>query len=152
MKLKVKKLHPDAIIPTRGSAKASGLDLHALEDVYLYPGQTKLIKTGIAFQIPEGYEIQVRPRSGLSLKSGLIVKNSPGTVDQDYVGECAVIMHNVFNPIVGHDDQPEYYKISKGDRVAQAVLCPVILVETEEVLSFDISTDRGENGFGSSGK
>lgn len=147
MTLKVKKLHPSAIIPTRGSAKASGLDLYSLQDVEIKVGETKLVRTGVAFQIPEGYEIQVRPRSGLTLKSGLIVKNSPGTVDQDYTGECAVIMHNLFG-----DTSSPVHKISRGERIAQAVLCPVIILDTEEVESFDISTDRGEKGFGSSGK
>jgi dUTP pyrophosphatase len=139
--LKVKKLHPDAIIPTRGSAKASGLDLYALEATEIQAGDRQLVKTGVAFGIPEGYEIQVRPRSGLSLKTGLIVKNSPGTVDQDYTGECSVIMANI-------GERTE--KIKAGDRIAQAVLVPVAIPELEIVEELS-NTERGSNGFGSSG-
>lgn len=141
MLLKVKKLHPDAIIPTRGSAKASGLDLYALEATEIQAGDRQLVKTGVAFGIPEGYEIQVRPRSGLSLKTGLIVKNSPGTVDQDYTGECSVIMANI-------GERTE--KIKAGDRIAQAVLVPVAIPELEIVEELS-NTERGSNGFGSSG-
>ena len=141
MLLKVKKLHPDAIIPTRGSAKASGLDLYALEATEIQAGDRQLVKTGVAFGIPEGYEIQVRPRSGLSLKTGLIVKNSPGTVDQDYIGECSVIMANI-------GERTE--RIKKGDRIAQAVLVPVAIPELEIVEELS-NTERGSNGFGSSG-
>ena len=141
MLLKVKKLHPDAIIPTRGSAKASGLDLYALEATEIQAGDRQLVKTGVAFGIPEGYEIQVRPRSGLSLKTGLIVKNSPGTVDQDYIGECSVIMANI-------GERTE--KIKAGDRIAQAVLVPVAIPELEIVEELS-NTERGSNGFGSSG-
>ena len=144
MKLEVKKLREDAIIPTRGSAKSSGLDLYAVEDVEIELGQTKLVKTGVAFGIPEGYEIQVRPRSGLSLKTGLRICNSPGTVDQDYTGECAVIMQLLPNNNVVS------YTIKRGDRIAQAILCPVIIPELVEVEELG-ATDRGSNGFGSTG-
>ena len=116
---------------------------NAAENVIVPTGTTVLVPTGIAFQIPEGFEIQVRPRSGLSLKTGLIVKNSPGTVDQDYSGECSVIMHNL-----GID----LYQINAGDRIAQAVLVPVEIPELEEVLDFDTETERGTKGFGSTGK
>lgn len=150
VKLGVKKLREDAIIPTRGSAQASGLDLYAVEDTLVAVGQTKLIKTGIAFDIPEGYEIQVRPRSGLSLKTGLRVANAPGTVDADYTGECCVIMTNT--------DQESTLgiiclgnMIKRGDRIAQAVLCPVIICEVEEVEELK-ATARGEGAFGSTGK
>lgn len=145
MKLTVKKLNENAILPTRGSAKSSGLDLYALEDTLIGAGETKLVKTGVAFGIPEGFEIQVRPRSGLSLKTPLIVKNSPGTVDQDYTGECSVVMHLLQTPTVGS------YLIKRGDRIAQAVLCPVVILDLEEVTDLD-KTDRGSGGFGSTGK
>lgn len=141
MKLKIKKLHPEAIIPTRGSKEASGLDLYALETVYIGPNQRKLVKTGIAFGIPIGYEIQVRPRSGNSLKTPMIIPNSPGTLDQDFVGEVCIIIWN---------SSDETYVIAKGDRIAQAVLCPVVLPELEEVEELS-STERGSGGFGSSG-
>ena len=142
MKLKVKKLRPDAIIPTRGSAKASGLDLYAVQNYVINPGETVRVETGIAFGIPDGHEVQVRPRSGLSLKTGLRVANSPGTVDADYTGDCSVILHNTSNIHVG---------ISRGDRVGQAVLCPVIIPELEEVEDLS-ETARGAAGFGSTGK
>lgn len=142
MKLKVMKLNPEAIIPTRGSDKASGLDLYALEDIKIYAGDTVLAKTGIAFGIPDGYEIQVRPRSGLSLKTPLRVANTPGTVDADYTGECCVL--------IWHAGTNGPYHIKKGDRIAQAVLCPVILPELVEVDSLEI-TERGASGFGSTG-
>lgn len=148
MKLQVKKLNPNATIPTRGSAKASGLDLYALEDVAFNVGDIKLVKTGIAFGIPEGYEVQVRPRSGISLKTGLIIRNSPGTLDQDYTGECGVIMQLIPDK---SGDFTESYTIKKGDRIAQAVLCPVVLPEVEEVEELS-DTVRGAGGFGSTGK
>lgn len=141
-KLKVLKLHPDAIIPTRGSIKASGLDLSSLGDHILSPWQTKIIPTGIAMDIPEGYEIQVRPRSGLSAKTSLRIANSIGTVDQDYQGDVSVIIWNASDSIA---------VIKAGDRIAQAVLCPVVLPQVEEVSSFNSLTNRGTNGFGSTG-
>lgn len=146
MKLTAKKLDEKAIMPTRGSLKSSGLDLYALEDTLIKAGETKLIKTGIAFGIPEGFEIQVRPRSGLSLKTPLIVKNSPGTVDQDYTGECSVIMH-----LLQNSQGVDSYVIKRGDRIAQAVLCPVAILDLEEVTVLD-KTNRGADGFGSTGK
>jgi dUTP pyrophosphatase len=145
-KLKFKRLYADSIIPTRGSSKASGLDLYALEEVILYPQETRLIKTGIAFIIPEGYEIQIRPRSGMSLKTKFRVANSPGTVDADYTGECCVIGFNAGSG-VGRDD---LIRINKGDRIAQAVLCPVVLPDLEEVENVEL-TGRGSQGFGSTG-
>lgn len=141
MQLKFKRLNEDAFIPTRGTENSSGLDLYAIEDCLIRQGEIKLIKTGIAFQIPKGFEIQVRPRSGLSLKSPLMIKNSPGTVDQDYTGECSVIMVGL-----------GMYMIKRGDRIAQAVLCPVEIPELVEVSEFSGNSNRGINGFGSTGK
>ena len=140
--LNVKKRHPEAILPTRGSEKASGFDLYAFEDVTIPPGKRIAVITKIAFGIPEGYEIQVRPRSGLSLKTDLIVANSPGTVDQDYTGDCSVILWNT------SDTNP--YEVKRGDRIAQAVLCPVILPVLVEVDDLVIQK-RGSAGFGSTG-
>ena len=158
--LKVKKLNPNAIIPTRGSVKASGLDLYALEDISIDPGQTMIVRTGIAFLIPDGHEVQVRPRSGLSLKTSLMVANSPGTIDADYIGECCVIMKNVSSDFSFACDingfSLHYHNgtchIHRGDRIAQAVLCPVVIPELTEVSDFDIETDRGTSGFGSTGQ
>lgn len=149
MELKVKKLHPDAIIPTRANPTDSGMDLYSLEDVVLKPGETKLIKTGITFEIPVGYEIQVRPRSGMSLKTKFRIANAPGTVDQSYRGDISIIGVNTGNPLSSRDGLIE---IKKGDRVAQAVLCPVIIPQLVEVKEFDNQTIRGANGFGSTGK
>lgn len=145
-KLKVKKLHPDAIIPTRSNPTDSGLDLYALEDTLLAPGEVKLLKTGVAFEIPEGFEIQVRPRSGMSLKTKFRVANAPGTVDRGYTGDISVIGHNVedankFSAVI---------HIKKGDRIAQAVMCPVEIPELVEVEDFQESV-RKDKGFGSSG-
>lgn len=144
MQLKIKKLHPDAIIPTRNNPTDSGLDLYSLEDVTVKSGQTVLIKTGIAFGIPEGHEIQVRPRSGISLKTKFRIANSPGTVDKSYLGDISVIGFHA-----GFKDDADII-IKRGDRIAQAVLCPVSIPELIEVDSLD-NTDRGDKGFGSSG-
>lgn len=149
MKIKIKRLHPDAIIPTYGTEGASGFDLYAVEDVPLYPGQTNTIGTGLAFEVEPGYELQIRPRSGLSLKTALRVANSPGTVDSDYRGEVKIIMQNT-KPFNYYTAEEDLIVIKKGERIAQGVICPVIKVE------FDVTdelqeTERGEGGFGSTG-
>lgn len=156
MKLKVKKLHPDAVVPEYKTAGASGFDLVALEDTEIYPGQTLMVKTGIAVEVPEGYELQVRPRSGTSLKTPLRVANSPGTVDSDYRGECCVIMTNTQlalekNHPLAHTIANGPQQIKKGERIAQGVICPVMRVEFELVEELSDST-RGAGGFGSTGK
>jgi dUTP pyrophosphatase len=146
MRVQIKKLHPDAVIPKYQTKGASGFDLHALEDVEISYGETKLVKTGLAVAVQEGFELQVRPRSGLSLKTGLRVANAPGTVDSDYRGECCVVMHHTFNNL-------QYGKpilIKKGDRIAQGVICPVVQAELEVVSELD-ETVRGAGGFGSTG-
>lgn len=143
MKLKFKKLVPEAITPTRNNPTDSGLDLYALHSETIPAnGNTVRVLTGVAFDIPEGYEIQVRPRSGLSLKTGLRVANAPGTVDRGYTGDCSVLLYSA---------NGEQHFITKGDRIGQAVLVPVAIPELEEVQNFDNNSDRGENGFGSSG-
>jgi dUTP pyrophosphatase len=144
MNLQIKLLREDAIIPTRNNPDDSGLDLYAVEDTDFWAGQTRIVPTGIAFGIPEGYEIQVRPRSGLSLKTQMIVKNAPGTVDRSYTGECCVIMCM----LRGGSDA--VYTVKRGDRIAQAVLCPVA-IPTISIVDELNKTDRGSNGFGSSG-
>ena len=146
MRVRIKKLHPDAVIPTYATTGAAGFDLVAIEDLEMYPGQTKLIKTGLAFEIPEGYEIQVRPRSGLSLKTMLRVANSPGTIDADFRGEACVIMHLQEGGVFQLSSW-----IRKGDRIAQGVLCPIIQASFLEVDELN-STVRGAGGFGSTGK
>jgi len=140
--LKIRKLDPEATIPRRGTSKSSGLDLSALNDHFILPGQTKLVKTGIAVDIPDGYEIQVRARSGVSLRTPLRLANSIGTVDQDYQGDVSVLLWNSGDtPVV----------VNAGDRIAQMVLCPVLLPEIEVVNEVFNVSSRGENGFGSTG-
>ena len=155
MKLQIKKLHPDAVIPKYQTKGASGFDLHALEDVSIEPGQTKLVKTGLSVAVQEGFELQVRPRSGVSLKTPLRVANAPGTVDSDYRGEVCVIVTNTQTTFPGLSagvpvgvDLSQHIK--KGDRIAQGVICPVVQAEIEEVSQLD-ETVRGANGFGSTG-
>jgi dUTP pyrophosphatase len=140
VRLEFKKLHPDAILPTYGSAGAAGMDVYAIEDTYLH-GHAK-IKTGLAVAIPDGYELQVRPRSGLASNSGITVLNSPGTIDSDYRGELVIML-------VKHTDWS--LRIQKGDRIAQLVLAPVTRAEVVEVAELD-ATDRGGSGFGSTGR
>lgn len=140
--VKIKKLHEDAVIPTYGTDGAAGFDFYALEDVHLKPKETKLVKTGIAMAIPQGYEIQVRPRSGMSLKTSFRVPNSPGTIDSDYRGECNVIGHNT--------SSYEHVTIKKGDRIAQGVLNRVPQASFEVVEELE-DTARGAGGFGSTG-
>ena len=142
MKLKIKKLKKEAIIPSYQTKEAAGFDLHSIEDIILNPGERKLIGTGVAFEIEYGYEVQIRPRSGLAFKHGITVLNSPGTIDSDYRGEIKILLINHSN---------EKFEIKKGDRIAQAVVAPVIQAEIVEVEELS-STERGEGGFGSTGK
>ncbi len=150
MDVKIKVLHKDAKIPAYQSEGASGFDLHALENYTIYSGQTELIRTGLAFEIPENTEIQIRPRSGLSLKSPLRIANSPGTIDEDFRGEVCIIMTNIDNT---HLTQfpGNAMVITKGDRIAQGVLVPVLKASFEVVEELS-NTVRGTNGLGSSGK
>lgn len=140
--VKVKRVHPDAIIPAYQTAGAAAMDLVCTDDrVTLWPGaEAVLVSTGIAIELPEGYEAQVRPRSGLSLK-GIAVANAPGTVDEDYRGEIKVIMRNHGATMVIH----------KGDRIAQLVIARVRQAEMVEVAELS-ETKRGAGGFGSTGK
>lgn len=128
-------------LPAYATAGAAGMDVVAAEDVVLRPGARQAVATGFSVAIPEGYEIQVRPRSGLALKHGITVPNSPGTIDSDYRGELKVILANL------SDDS---FPIQRGDRIAQLVLAPVTLAQWQEVDDLD-ATVRGEGGFGSTG-
>ncbi|MBQ94293.1 MAG: dUTP diphosphatase [Actinobacteria bacterium] len=128
-------------LPAYATSGAAGMDVLAAEDLTLKPGQRHAVATGFALAIPEGYEIQVRPRSGLALKHGITVPNTPGTIDSDYRGEVKVIMINH-----GAGD----FAIQRGDRIAQLVLAPVTQAAWEEVEELD-ETDRGAGGFGSTG-
>jgi dUTP pyrophosphatase len=128
-------------LPAYATDGAAGMDVLAAEDVILPPLRRHAVATGLALAIPQGYEIQVRPRSGLALKHGISVPNTPGTIDSDYRGELKVILIN-------HGAEP--FEIRRGDRVAQLVLAPVTLAEWHEVAQLD-ETDRGTRGFGSTG-
>jgi len=142
MKIEIKKLHSDAIIPSYQTSGSAGFDLHAIEDCVVKCNHRALIGTGIALGIEDGYEVQIRGRSGLAIKHGIGVLNGPGTIDSDYTGEIKVILIN-------HGD--EDFIIKKGDRVAQAVVKEVIQATFEEVSELK-KTARGESGFGSTGK
>lgn len=134
----------DLPLPTYESAAAAGMDLRAAvsEQVRLEPGARALVPTGLAIALPQGFEAQVRPRSGLALKQGVTCLNTPGTIDADYRGEVGVILIN-------HGSEP--FEIERGDRIAQLVIAPVTQGTWVEVESLD-ETSRGSGGFGSSGK
>ena len=144
LNLKYKKLHPEAKEPFYNYPSDSGFDLYAVETVHVTKFGRALVPTGLSFDIKDGYEIQVRSKSGLAINQGLMVLNSPGTVDNGYTGEVKVIIFNT-NDFA--------YTIEKGTKIAQAVLCPVVngkWVELEETME-EINKDRNENGFGSTG-
>lgn len=140
LKFMVKK---GAKVPVYKTSGAAGADVCACIEtpVILKPFERAAVPTGLFFEIPEGYEIQVRPRSGLALKNGIALVNAPGTIDSDYRGELCVILINL-----GTED----FTIHNGDRIAQIVLSPVLKASFIEVSSISV-TERGENGFGSTG-
>lgn len=142
--LKFKRLENFAgELPAYATAHASGMDVRARLDeaVTLEPGERALLPTGLSVEIPRGFEIQVRPRSGLASKKGLTVLNTPGTVDSDYRGEVKIIVINLGQAPIVIEDQ---------ERVAQLVVCPVVQAEIEEATELE-ETERGEGGFGSTG-
>lgn len=141
--VEVKRLaHGEGLeLPRYATSGAAGMDVVSAEDVTIAPAARHAVATGIAVAIPQGFEIQVRPRSGLALKHGIAVPNTPGTIDSDYRGELKVILINH-----GTED----FVIARGDRVAQLVLAPVTQAEWVEVAELD-ATVRGEGGFGSTG-
>lgn len=143
-KVKIKKLDPGAVLPKQATPGAAGFDVvyPGPDDILIMPGKAALVSTGLALEIEPGYEIQVRPRSGLALKEAVTVANAPGTIDSDYRGDCGVILHNF-------GDQP--FSVHSGDRIAQFVVAAVPEVELEEVTVLS-NTKRGEGGFGSTGK
>lgn len=128
-------------LPAYATPGAAGMDVVAAEDVVIAPGARHPVATGLALAIPPGFEIQVRPRSGLALKHGIAVPNTPGTIDSDYRGELKVLLIN-------HGAEP--FAIARGDRVAQLVLAPVVQASWEETDALD-DTLRGAGGFGSTG-
>ena len=142
--IKVELVNEDSVFPKYAYTSDSGFDLHAAEEVIIGPFGRALVPTGLKVSFEEGYEIQVRPKSGLAIKQGLTVLNTPGTVDQGYTGEIQVIVFNTNNTTV---------TIPKGMKVGQGVLCPVVqgkYVIFEQVGKVE-DKDRGNNGFGSTG-
>jgi len=143
VRVAVKRLpHGEGLdLPKYATAGAAGMDVLSAEEVTLAPGARHAVATGLSVAIPPGYEIQVRPRSGLALKHGIGVPNTPGTIDSDYRGELKVILIN---------HGAEAFPVHRGDRIAQLVLAPVTLAEWDEVAELD-DTERGAGGFGSTG-
>lgn len=149
MKLRVKKLHPEAVVPKYATAGAACFDLHAvLEDdvdlqhgLTVYPGGQEVIRTGLAFQVPESHVMLIFSRSGHGFKNGVRLSNAVGVIDADYRGEVKVALHN---------DGRAKFKVVNGDRIAQAMLLPIPQVDLVESESLNI-TARGTGGFGSTG-
>ena len=144
MKVNIKKLSENAAIPQYATEQSAGMDLHAVldEPVTLRSLERKLIKTDLAIALPVGYEAQVRPRSGLALKHGITILNTPGTIDADYRGNIGVILVNLSS---------DPFTINNGERIAQLVVSKHERVEWNEVEELS-ETDRGSGGFGSTGK
>ena len=143
MKIRIQRLSPDASLPVyaHGPDEDAGMDLTALEDVLLSPQQPALVPTGLAIELPPGYEAQIRPRSGLALKHAITLPNSPATIDPGYRGEIKVILLN---------SGAAPYQIHKGDRIAQMVIARYESIEWDESALNDSA--RGAGGFGSSGR
>ncbi|MDD3853058.1 MAG: dUTP diphosphatase [Syntrophomonadaceae bacterium] len=145
MKVLLKRIHSnDLPLPQYMTSGAAGVDLYAAvnEETILKPGQRMLIPTGIAISLPQGYEAQIRPRSGLAINHGITLLNAPGTIDADYRGEIKVIVINLGD---------KEYILKKGERIAQMVFSQVETAQLVEVQDLD-NTDRGEGGFGHTGK
>ncbi|MDR3090950.1 MAG: dUTP diphosphatase [Clostridiales bacterium] len=141
MTIKVKKLDETAVLPARAHQGDAGLDLCANAETTIGPGEWALIPTGVALALPDGFEAQVRPRSGLAFKYGVTTLNSPGTIDAGYRGEIKALMIN-------HGKEP--FTVKKGDRVAQLVIAQVVQAELEEAPELP-GSERGAGGFGSTG-
>ena len=143
MKIRVKRLVPEASLPeyAHGPEEDAGMDLRAVADALLQPGVPQLVPTGLAIEVPSGYEAQLRPRSGLALKHAITLPNSPATIDPGYRGEVRVILLNLGR---------EPYQVRAGDRIAQMVIARYEAVEWEEADLTD--STRGAGGFGSSGR
>jgi dUTP pyrophosphatase len=153
MELRFKRLeHGEGLpLPAYATAGAAAMDICSAEDSELYSGKTVMVSTGFAVAVPEGYELQVRPRSGMASK-GITIVNSPGTVDSDYRGEIKILLQNT-NPssMAFGSPYPNKFDVFRGDRIAQLVLAPVTQAVPIEVTELD-ETTRGANGFGSTGR
>ena len=141
MTLKFKRIHPDAVLPAYAHPSDAGMDVRSVDELVIPPGKRALVHTGLVMLLPPLYEAQVRPRSGLALKSGVTVLNTPGTIDAGYRGEVGVILINL-------GEEP--FAVHKGDKIAQLVIAPVTQPIVEETELVD-ETDRGAGGFGSTG-
>lgn len=141
MVLRFKRIHPDAVLPAYAHPSDAGMDVRSIDDLIIAPGKRALVHTGLIMALPPMYEAQVRPRSGLALKNGVTVLNTPGTIDSGYRGEIGVILANF-----GEED----FVVKKGDKIAQIVIAPVTQPMIEETATID-ETDRGAGGFGSTG-
>ena len=140
--VRIQKLHPDAVIPEYKTLGSTGADLVSVQDLDISPSKIGVVNTGLSVSFGKGYEIQIRPRSGLAISNSVTVVNTPGTIDSDYRGLIKVLLIN-------HGD--EIFRVRKGDRIAQMVLSPVCQAVFEELKSLDV-TERGEGGFGSTGR
>ncbi len=142
-KILIKRLSKEISLPKYETAGSSGMDLAAniAGNINIDPGKTAIIPTGLALSVPKGFEVQIRPRSGLAAKKKISVLNTPGTIDSDYRGEIKVILIN---------QGQETFKVEKGLRIAQMVVCPVVQAQIKEVEDLS-ETERGKGGFGSTG-
>ena len=142
-KIQIKKLSNSVSIPKYETTGSSGMDIaaHIENNIIINPGEKALVSTGFSVAIPKGYEIQIRPRSGLAAKKNITVLNTPGTIDADYRGEIKVILINLGK---------EKFVVENGERIAQMVVCPVVQANLEEVKELS-GTKRGSSGFGSTG-
>ncbi len=166
IRVKITKLSDKAILPTYAHPTDAGCDIYAAETVTFKPGETKIVKTDLAVAIPPGYEIQIRPRSGMSYKTPMIIPKSPGTIDCEYRGNVGVIMQNTNGIVYGEikedgdrdiiyiDPTADPYTIHEGDKIAQMVLNEVPMIDWNEVETVDDlgATQRGKGGFGSTGQ
>lgn len=141
VKIRIQKLSQDAVVPQYQTLESAGVDLHAAQTCLVKKGERKLIPTGLRMALPQGYEAHIRPRSGLALKHGVTVLNTPGTLDSDYRGELMILLIN-------HGDKD--FEVKKGDRIAQFVLKKYERIEWEESEELD-NTKRGSGGLGSTG-
>ena len=141
MTVKFRKIDPDAVLPAYAHPGDAGMDVRSVEELVIEPGGRKLVRTGLVMQLPPGHEAQVRPRSGLALKNGVTVLNTPGTIDEGYRGEVGVILANF---------GAEPFKVEKGAKIAQIVIAPCLRAEIVETDAVD-ETARGAGGFGSTG-
>ena len=142
-KILIKRLSKEVSLPKYETSGSSGMDLSANinSEVNIEPGNSAIIPTGLAISIPKGFEVQIRPRSGLAAKQKISVLNTPGTIDADYRGKIKVILINLNDKV---------FTVEKGLRIAQMVVCPVVQAKLEEVSELN-DTDRGKGGFGSTG-